>query len=223
VSKVPTAVTSTPVNRENAAPGEALLDQLGRHPELAGLGIAVTQIVKLVDRTESAIPELKQAIMAEPFIAQKLLRAANVAIARCGTASVTTLSKAIVVLGLKQVRTLALSTLLLSKLRNKGQAVQLEAEFATLIYASTLAREIARAHSLCEPEEAALCALFRSFGRLVVGLYRYEGYERIRALSIEERISENQAAVRLLEASALPLAQRTTDLPEPSTAAAKSK
>ena len=65
-------------------------------------------------------------------------------------------------------------------------------------YASTLAREIARAHNLCEPEEAALCALFRSFGRLVVGLYRYEGYERIRALSIEERISENQAAVRLL-------------------------
>ena len=134
--------------------------------------------------------------MAEPFIAQKLLRAANVAIARCGTASVTTLSKAIVVLGLEQVERVALSTLLLSKLKNKRQATQLEAEFATLLYASSLAREIARAHSLCEPEEAALCALFRSFGRLVVGLYRYESYERIRALSIEECISENQAAVR---------------------------
>jgi len=36
---------------------------------------------------------------------------------------------------------------------------------------------------------------------LVVGLYRYEGYERIRALSIEECISENQAAVRLLGVS----------------------
>src|SRR3954469_14036646 len=143
VSKVPTPVTSTQVNPENAAPGEALLDQLGRHPELAGLGIAVTHIVKLVDRSESALPELKQAIMAEPFIAQKLLRAANVAIARCGTAPVTTLSKAIVVLGLEQVRTLALSTLLLSRVRNMSQAVQLAGEFATLIYASTLAREIA--------------------------------------------------------------------------------
>lgn len=197
VSKVP-PVTSTPVNHENAAPGEALLDQLGRHPELAGLGIAVTQIVKLVDRSESAIPELKQAIMAEPFIAQKLLRAANVALTHCGTAPVTTVSKAIVVLGLQQVRTLALSTLLLNRLRNKSQAVQLEREFAALIYASTLAREIAGARSLCGPEEAALCALFRSFGRLVVGLYRYESYQAIRALSKEERISENQAAVRVL-------------------------
>ena len=39
------------------------------------------------------------------------------------------------------------------------------------------------------------------FWPLVVGLYRYESYERIRALSIEERISENQAAVRLLGVS----------------------
>jgi HD-like signal output (HDOD) protein len=191
-------MTSTPLNPENAAPREALLEQLGRHPELAGLGVAVTQIVKLIDRSEFAIPELNRAIMAEPFIAQKLLRAANVALARCGTAPVTTVSKAIVVLGLQQVRTLALSTLLLSRLRNKSQAVQLEREFATLIYASTLAREIAGARSLCGPEEAALCALFRSFGRLVVGLYRYESYQVIRALSKEERISENQAAVRVL-------------------------
>ena len=124
-------MTSTPVNPEIGAPGQALLDQLGRHPELSGLGIAVVHILELIDRSESAIPELKQAMMAEPFIAQKLLRAANVAIARCGTAPVTTLSKAIVVLGLKQVRTLALSTLLLSKLKNKRQAVQLEAEFAS--------------------------------------------------------------------------------------------
>jgi HD-like signal output (HDOD) protein len=80
----------------------------------------VTQIVRLADRSESAIPKLKQAIMDEPFIAQKLLRAANIALARCGSAPVKTLSKPIVVLGLEQVRTLALSTLLQSKIKNKA-------------------------------------------------------------------------------------------------------
>jgi len=173
VSKVPTAVTSTPVNREIAAPGEAFLDQLGRHPELAGLGIAVTQIVKLVDRSESAIPELKKAIMAEPFIAQKLLRAANVAIARCGTASVTTLSKAIVVLGLEQVRTLALSTLLLSKLKNKRQATQLEAEFATLLLRlDTGAGDRPRTQSLRARRSGTLCpvSLFWPISRWPVPL-----------------------------------------------------
>ena len=191
-------MTSTRANPDLGAPARALLDQLGRHPELHGLGIAVAHIVGLVDRAQSAIPELTQAIMAEPFIAQKCLRAANVALTRCGSTPVTTLSKAIVVLGLEQVRTLALSALLLSRLKNTRQAVHLKSEFASVIYASTLAREIAAEQSLCEPEQAAVCALFRSFGRLVIALYRYESYQRIRALSIEERISDNQAAVRVL-------------------------
>src|SRR5262245_56655974 len=125
MSKVHPQFASTAVTREVGTPAQALLDQLGRHPELSGLGIGVGQILKLIDQAQSAIPELTQSIMAEPFIAQKLLRAAYVAIARCGSAPVTTLSKAIVVLGLEQVKTLALSTLLLSRLKNKRQAVQL--------------------------------------------------------------------------------------------------
>jgi len=96
------------------------------------------------------------------------------------------------------VRTLALSTLLLSKLADRKQAHRLEVEFAGLLYAVTLAREIAGAQRLCDPEEAAVCTLFRFFGRLVVALYRYEFYEQIVCLSKQERISENQAAVRVL-------------------------
>jgi HD-like signal output (HDOD) protein len=147
---------------------------------------------------QSAIPELAQAIMADPFIAQKCLRAANVALSRCSSAPVTTVSKAIIVLGLEQVRTLALSVMLLTRLKNKRQALHLESEFTSVIYASTLAREIGAGQRLCDPEEAAVCALFRSFGRFVIALYRYESYGRIRALSIEERINDNQAAVRVL-------------------------
>jgi HD-like signal output (HDOD) protein len=119
-------------------PGHALLDQLCSHPELSGLGVAVVHIIELIDRSESAIPELTRAMMAEPFIAQKLLRASNVALARCGSAPVTTVSKAIVLLGLQQVRTLALSTLLLSKLKNKRQALQLEGESRTTRIAGSM-------------------------------------------------------------------------------------
>src|SRR5215212_9920262 len=109
VPKVPAQCASNSVEPESAAPAHALLDQLGRHPELAGLGIAIVHVLKLIDGAQSAIPQLTKAMMAEPFIAQKLLRAANVALTRCGSAPVTTLSKAIVVLGLERVRTLVLS------------------------------------------------------------------------------------------------------------------
>jgi HD-like signal output (HDOD) protein len=181
-----------------SAPGHTLLEELCADPSLSGLGLAVVQIVELIDRAGSAIPELTRATLVERFIAQKLLRAANAALHRRATGPVTHLSKAIVVLGFEQVRTLALSTLLLSKLADRKQAHRLEEEFAGLLYAVTLAREIAGAQGLCDPEEAAVCTLFRFFGRLVVALYRYEFYEQIVCLSKQERISENQAAVRVL-------------------------
>jgi eukaryotic-like serine/threonine-protein kinase len=179
-------------------PAKALLDQLSTHRQLSGLGISIARIVALIDRAGSAVGELTGALMAEPFIAHKLIRAANVALTRRGNVPVTTISKAIILLGLEHVRTLALSTLLISKLGNKRQANRLQGEFAGLIYASTLAREIAGGRSLCDPEEAAVCTLFRFFGRLLVGLYLYESYERVLALSAQEHISENQAAVRLV-------------------------
>src|SRR5690242_16110360 len=112
------------------APAQGLLDQLCAHPDLSGLGVAVLRIVELIDRAGSAVPELTRAVTSEPFIAHKLIRAANAALSQRGTAPVTTLSKAILLLGLEQVRTLALSTLLLSKLGNKRQAQRIHAEFA---------------------------------------------------------------------------------------------
>jgi len=175
-----------------------LLEELCNDAKLSGVGIAIVQIVELIDRAGSAIPELTRAILSEPFIAQKLLQSSNAVLIRRGATPVTQLSKAIVLLGFEQVRTIALSTLLLSKLGNEQQRARFEGEFATLLYAATLARETAASMNICDPEEAAVCTLFRWFGRLIVGLYRYEFYEKILIVSLKDRISENQAAVRVL-------------------------
>ena len=87
-----------------SSPAQALLDQLSTHPHLSGLGVGVLRIVQLIDRAESAVPELTRAMLAEPFIAQKLIRSANVALTHRGIAPVTTISKAIILLGMEQVR-----------------------------------------------------------------------------------------------------------------------
>jgi HD-like signal output (HDOD) protein len=194
-----TSVTAgSPLDCPISSPAYALLEQLSTHQQVAGLGVGVLRIVQLIDGAESALPELTRMMMAEPFIAQKLVSSANVALGRRGIPPITTVSKAILLLGMEQVRTLALSTLLVSKLGNKRQANRIQFEFATLIYASTLARELASEQGLCDPEEAAICALFRSIGRLIVALYLYQPYEEALAFASRERISESQAAVRVL-------------------------
>ena len=181
-----------------AGPAQALLDQLSAHPDISGFGIAILRIVRLTETAERGVRDLAHAVLAEAFIAQKLIRAANVVINRRGSTPVTTVSKAIVVLGFDQVRTLALSTLLTDRLRNRKQAARVHEELAQALYAAALARELAAGRGETESEEASVCALFRGFGRLMAALYLYEPYERALELAREERISPSQAAAQTL-------------------------
>src|SRR3954453_2918577 len=180
------------------APAQRLLDQLSADSQLTGLGIAVLRIVRLTENTERAPHELAQALLADPFIAQKVIRSANAMTAQRGVAAVTTVSRAIVVLGLEQVRAIASSTALLDHLQDRREAARIQEEFAQTLYATTLARELASIRSGVDGEEAAVCTLFRSFGRLMAAMYLHQPFEDAMVLARSEELSDGQAAAQTL-------------------------
>jgi len=149
---LPSVTAMQPLDCAISSPAHALLEQLSTHPQVAGLGVGVLRIVQLIDRAEAAVPELTRMMMAEPFIAQKLISSANVALSRRGMPPITTISKAIILLGMEQVRTLALSTLLVSKLGNRRQANRIQ---------SVRPRSIPSA-SVCGKKSTAYRAILRS-------------------------------------------------------------
>ena len=181
-----------------ATPAQRLLDQLSADSQLTGLGIAVLRIVRLTENGERAPQELAHALLADPFIAQKVIRSANAMTAQRGVAAVTTVSRAIVVLGLDRVRAIAGSTALLNHLQDRKQAARIQEEFAQTLYATTLARELASARTGVDPEEAAVCTLFRSFGRLMAAMYLHQPFEDAMALARSEDLSDGQAAAQTL-------------------------
>lgn len=181
-----------------AGPAQWLLDQLSANPEVSGFGLAILRIVRLTETAERGTKDLANAVLAEAFIAQKLMRAANVVVARRRGLPVTTITKAIVVLGLDQVRMLAASTLSIDRLPNRRQAAHIQEEQAQALYAAALARELATGRSDLESEEASVCALFRGFGRLMAALYLHEAYEQALDLARAEEIPASQAAARTL-------------------------
>jgi HD-like signal output (HDOD) protein len=181
-----------------SSPAQRLLDQLSPDTQLTGLGIAVLRIVRLAESGDRAVQELSQALLADPFIAQKVIRSANAVAAQRGTAPVTTVSRAIVVLGLDQVRSIASSTALLDHLQDRKQAAHIQEEFAQTLYATTLARSLASARPGVDPEEAAVCTMFRSFGRLMAAMYLHGPYEEAVALTGTDELSEGQAAAQTL-------------------------
>lgn len=179
-------------------PAHRLLNHVSPDTQLTGLGIAVLRIVRLTESGDNALQELSQALLAEPVIAQKLIRSANAVSTQRGTAPVTTMSRAIVVLGLDQVRAIASSTALLDHLSDRKQAAHIQEEFAQTLYATTLARELASIRTGVDPEEAAVCTLFRSFGRLMAAMYLHEPFDRALTLARTQDMPEGQAAARVL-------------------------
>src|SRR6185436_5949640 len=100
-SHVPAQYLPQPAARPQSyvpeTPAQRLLDQLSAETHLTGLGIAVLRILRISENGDRAVRELSQALLAEPFIAQKVIRCANAAAGP--RASITTISRAIVVLG----------------------------------------------------------------------------------------------------------------------------
>jgi len=179
-------------------PAEHLLRKLSAAREIAGFGIDVQRIAELCKGATPAVQELTRAILAEPFIALKILRSANVVRDLRGNTGVTTVSKAIVLLGLEQVRALVLSTLPVDRLKNPDQASCVRAEITQSAYAARLAREIATRRGAPDPEEAAICALLRGCGRLMAAVYLYASYEESRIAARDGGTSLGLTAAPLL-------------------------
>ena len=180
------------------APAEHLLSKLSVAREIAGFAVDVQRIAEMCQAATPAVQELTRAILVEPFIALKILRSANVVRDLRGNAGVTTVSKAIVLLGLEQVRALVLSTLAVDRLKNPDQASCVRAEIKQSAYAARLAREIAIRRGTPDSEEAAVCALLRGQGRLMAAVYLYDSYEKSLIAARENGTSLSAAAAPVL-------------------------
>ncbi len=181
-----------------ATPAQRLLDQWSEDTDVAGFGVAIPWIAQLTETPQASTQPLINALVADAFVGQKLLRAANRMVSERGSAPVTTIPRAIVVLGLEQVRAIALHTLKTEHLKNRKQADRVRGELAQTLYATTLARTLASGCDGIDTDEAVVATMLKRFGRLIAALYLYENYEAALALADDEGITANQAAVRTL-------------------------
>ena len=114
-------------------------------------------------------------------LANKLLRLVNtVSYSHAGGGSISTVSRAVALIGFAGVRNLALSLVLLEHMQDKAHATRLREEFLRALMAGALAREltpIAR-----ETEEAFIGAMFQNLGRLLTEFYFPEEARQVRGM-----------------------------------------
>lgn len=154
---------------------EALLEQLKRSPQLPSLPAIAIKALELARRENVDINELASLISNDPALSTKILKTVNSSFYGLPK-QVSTISHALVILGLQAVKTLALGFSLLNNLRgSSGDAFDYMQFWKRSIYSGVAGRLLAQRVGVVQHEEAFLCGLLADVGILV--LHRVLGEE----------------------------------------------
>jgi hypothetical protein len=100
--------------------------------------------------------------------------------------SISTVSRAVIVLGFEAVRNIAITVLLFEHLQNKGNANQLKEDFLRANLAGVLAKDIGATAQMRDLEQSFICSLFHSLGRLLSQFYFPEESDEIRLVMAQK-------------------------------------
>lgn len=186
-------------------PGAArqlLLQKISQNEDLPALGRTVARVVQLTSSDDEAQSELTYFILSDVALTQKILRLANTVFYRTANSTpVTTISRAIFVLGFDLIKTSALAMLLVDRLLDREHAHSIQAELMQALYASVIGREMARKSPYQGGEEAAISALFKNLGRLLLAAYDHALYSKLVVMIEVGGLSATQASMQVLGCS----------------------
>ncbi len=192
------APVSAPTAASNATL-DFLLRRMRHKSDFPALSDSVARIQRVASSEDDSISDLTNEILKDVALTNKLLRLVNsVNFAHASRGNVSTVSRAVSLVGFNAVRNMALSLVLLDHMQNKQHASQMREEFLRAMMAGTLAAE------LCGPgqggEEAFIGAMFQNLGRMLCEFYFPEEAGQIRALAASGRVEggDESAAVQVL-------------------------
>ena len=178
---------------------EFLLRRMRHKSDFPALSESVSTINKIANSETESIDKLSNTILKDFALTNKLLRLVNSAYFRqAGGGSISTVSRAVIVLGFEAVRNIAITVLLFDHLQNKANTNQLKEDFLRANMAGVLAKDIGATAHMRDLEQSFICSLFHSLGRLLSQYYFPEDAEEIRRTIAQKSCSEEVAAKQVL-------------------------
>lgn len=158
---------------------EHLLERIKSCASLPSLPTIAVQVLELAQKEEVDIGEIARIISKDPALSGKILRTVNSSFYGRAQA-VSTISQALVILGLQSVKTLVLGFSLVSNLaKSKSKGFKHIDYWRHSMFAATAARSIACKLQVVQQEEAFLIGLLADIGMLVFDQVLGEQYGEI--------------------------------------------
>jgi serine/threonine protein kinase len=174
-----------------------LLRRMRHKSDFPALSESIVRIQSMATSEKESINSVTNEILKDVALTNKLLRLVNSAHYARGS-SISTVSRAVSLVGFNGIRNMALSLVLLEHMADKSHAAQLKEEFLRSLMAGTIGAELCP--TLRESEETFIGAMFQNLGRLLVQYYFPEEARAVRTLvqNTREPTTEHAAALSVL-------------------------
>jgi len=180
----PDQETLTEENRQDVGEipfQEKFLAVVQNDPDLPALGASISRIVQLSSSDDESVRKLAYFVLSDVSLTQKILRLSNsVSFRGASSKAITSITKAIFLLGFNTVKACALAILLVDSMSGK-KVKHVRYELACSLAASMMGRELSRYSYFNDAEEVTVAALFKNIGRLLMASYYPEQYQEVMA------------------------------------------
>lgn len=147
-----------------------LMQSIDARPDFASLKTSMAHLQRVAHAENSHVRALESLIHNDPGMLNKLLRLSNAAYYRtAGGGEITSMARAVSLLGFEKIAMLASSLTLFEKLPKGADGQRLRREFARAQLAALLANEVC--HSRAHLDHIYLAALFQRLGDMLAGLH----------------------------------------------------
>jgi len=146
----------------------------------------------------SSAGDLARIILKDFSLTNKLLKIVNSALYPGLSGKVTTISKAMFLLGIEKVRVMAATLMIFEHLENKSQAKELKEVAFSSFMSGLVATGVAEKMKMTGKEEIFICAMLYNLGKMLVICYFPEEYEEIKKQILEGGLDETGASQSVL-------------------------
>jgi HD-like signal output (HDOD) protein len=167
--------------------------------ELPAMSSHVQELISLVHSSRSTSYDLSRVILKDYSLTNKVLQVVNSAYYSLGQ-SVSSISKAVTILGFDAVRDLAMGIAIFENFLKAGVEKEGISKLMTRSFLSGLqCRNLVGEKKLnVPPEEAFICGLLHHLGKIIAFIYMPEIYKKVEA-AVAKGITEEAATRELLE------------------------
>ncbi|WP_229467229.1 HDOD domain-containing protein [Massilia sp. Mn16-1_5] len=163
---------------------DLLWERIRRQGDMPGFTRAINAILASMRGEDEREFSMTQTVLSDPVLTQKVLRLANSGMYSAFGQRINTVSKAVLVLGTEAIGHLALGLKLIEELaKSTPDSALAHVEMEKAVLAGMVAQQVAASAATRDPEEAVVCSILHSLGRMMVTFYMPERWARMQEVA----------------------------------------